>query len=115
MPKSRSLQQKLQTSQLQNVDEVAKVIDGFLNQVAKALGIPVSLLHGDMADVEKPTRNYMTFCIDPFLKKIKDELNAKMIDKKAQSGFSSNYNTNIHSTIKEGKYVLHHFITRGLD
>ncbi|MGN7397558.1 hypothetical protein [Peribacillus frigoritolerans] len=46
------------------------------------MGIPIALLHGDMADVEKPTRNYMTFCIDPFLKKIRDELNAKMIDKK---------------------------------
>jgi HK97 family phage portal protein len=66
----------------QSVDEVNKVADGFLEQVAKALGIPVSLLRGDMADVEKPTRNYMTFCIDPFLKKIKDELNAKVIDKK---------------------------------
>lgn len=80
--KGFKLEEMKNTTQLQSVDEVAKVIDGFLNQVAKALGIPVSLLHGDMADVEKPTRNYMTFCIDPFLKKIKDELNAKMIDKK---------------------------------
>jgi HK97 family phage portal protein len=67
----------------QSVDEVNKVVDGFLEQVAKALGIPVSLLRGDMADVEKSTRNYMTFCIDPFLKKIKDELNAKVVDKKS--------------------------------
>ncbi|MED3687298.1 phage portal protein [Peribacillus butanolivorans] len=73
--------EEMKNSQSQSVDEVNKVIDGFLDQVAKALGIPVALLHGDMADVEKPTRNYMTFCIDPFLKKIKDELNAKMIDK----------------------------------
>ncbi|WP_338566946.1 phage portal protein [Peribacillus frigoritolerans] len=74
--------EEMKNGQSQSVDEVAKVADGFLDQVAKPLGIPISLLHGDMADVEKPTRNYMTFCIDPFLKKIKDELNAKMIDKK---------------------------------
>ncbi|MGE6380001.1 phage portal protein [Peribacillus muralis] len=80
--KGFKLEEMKNTTQLQSVDEVAKVIDGFLDQVAKALGIPVSLLHGDMADVEKPTRNYMTFCIDPFLKKIRDELNGKMIDKK---------------------------------
>ncbi|WP_455430779.1 phage portal protein [Peribacillus butanolivorans] len=73
--------EEMKNSQSQSVDEVNKVINGFLNQVAKALGIPIALLHGDMADVEKPTRNYMTYCIDPFLKKIKDELNAKMIDK----------------------------------
>ncbi|WP_249596553.1 phage portal protein [Peribacillus frigoritolerans] len=80
--KGFKLEELKNTSQLQSVDEVAKVADGFLNQVAKTLGSPISLLHGDMADVEKPTRNYMTFCIDPFLKKIKDELNAKLIDKK---------------------------------
>jgi HK97 family phage portal protein len=80
--KGFKLEEMKNTTQLQSVDEVAKVIDGFLDQVAKALGIPIALLHGDMADVEKPTRNYMTFCIDPFLKKIRDELNAKMIDKK---------------------------------
>ncbi|WP_349730445.1 phage portal protein [Peribacillus frigoritolerans] len=80
--KGFKLEEMKNTTQLQSVDEVAKVIDGFLDQVAKVLGIPIALLHGDMADVEKPTRNYMTFCIDPFLKKIRDELNAKMIDKK---------------------------------
>lgn len=70
------------SSQTQSVDEVNKVTDGFLNQVAKSLGIPIPLIHGDMAEVEKVTRNYMTFCIDPFLKTIKDEMNAKVIDKK---------------------------------
>lgn len=65
-----------------DVDEINKVSNGFLDHVAKALGVPVSLVHGDMADVEKQTRNYMTFCIDPLLKKIKDELDAKFVDKK---------------------------------
>lgn len=65
----------------QSVDEINKVTDGFLEQVARALGIPVALLRGDMADIEKPTRNYMTFCIDPLLKKIKDELNGQLFTK----------------------------------
>lgn len=64
------------------VDEVNKVTDGFLYQVANALGIPIALLKGEMADVEKQTRNFMNFCIDPLNKKIKDELNAKFIEKK---------------------------------
>lgn len=58
-----------------SVDEVDKVADGFLVKVARALNIPPVLLRGDQADVEKPTRNYMLFCIDPILKKVKDELN----------------------------------------
>src|SRR5699024_8253465 len=66
----------------QSVDDINKIANGFLDHVAKALGIPIALLHGEMADVEKQTRNYMTFCINPLIKKISDELNAKFIDKK---------------------------------
>lgn len=66
----------------QSVEDINKVTNGFLDQIAKALGIPPGLLHGEMADVEKQTRNFMTFCIDPLLEKIKDELNYKFISKK---------------------------------
>ncbi len=59
------------------VDEINKVTNGFLDQVAMAIGIPVSLLHGDMADVEKQTKNYMMYTVQPLLKKISDEGNAK--------------------------------------
>lgn len=65
-----------------SVDEINKVTDGFLNQIAKALGIPIALLVGEMSDVEKQTKNYMTFCVRPLLKKITDELNGKMLYKK---------------------------------
>lgn len=60
-----------------SVDEVNKVTNGFLNQVATAMGIPLGLLYGEMADVEKQTKNYMVFTISPLLKKIKDEANVK--------------------------------------
>ncbi|MGC4375920.1 phage portal protein [Fictibacillus sp. Mic-4] len=73
--------EEMQNGQSQSVDEVNKVTDGFLDQVARALGIPIVLLRGDMADVENLTRNYMNFCIDPLLKKIKDELDGKLFEK----------------------------------
>lgn len=60
-----------------SVDEINKITNGFLNQVAMAIGIPVSLLHGDMADVEKNTKNYMMFTVESLLKKVKDEAHAK--------------------------------------
>ena len=60
-----------------SVEEINKVTNGFLDQVAMAIGIPVSLLHGDMADVEKQTKNYMMFTVSPLLKKIKDEADVK--------------------------------------
>lgn len=65
----------------QSVEEVDKVVDGYLTQVARAMNIPPSLIKGEMADVENQTRNYMFFCINPFIKKIEDELNASLITK----------------------------------
>lgn len=64
-----------------SVDEVNKVTGGFLGLVAMALGIPLPLIVGDMADVEKQTKNYMLFSIKPLLKKIKDEADVKFFEK----------------------------------
>lgn len=66
----------------QSVDEINKVTNGFLDQVAYAIGTPVSLIRGDMADVDKQTKNYMFFTVSSLLKKIKDEADVKFISKK---------------------------------
>ncbi|MDF9557992.1 phage portal protein [Bacillus tropicus] len=64
----------------QSVEEINKVTNGFLNQVAMAFGIPTALLYGEMADVEKQTKNYMNFTVKPLLKKISDEVNVKFFE-----------------------------------
>ena len=64
------------------VDEINKVTNGFLDQVAMAIGIPISLIRGDMADIEKPTKNYMLNTVKPLLKKIADEVNVKFFEMK---------------------------------
>lgn len=66
----------------QSIDELEKLTGGFLNQVARAVGVPISLLKGDLADVEGATRNYMKFAIDPILKVIESELNMQFIPKR---------------------------------
>lgn len=63
------------------VDEINKVTDGFLDQVARTLGIPIAMIRGDMADVEGQTKNYMLFCINPLSRKISDELTGKFVEK----------------------------------
>lgn len=68
-------------AQGQSVDEINKLTGGFLNQVAIALGIPPSLINGDLADVEKHTKNYTIFSVSPLLKKICDEANNKFFTK----------------------------------
>ncbi|WP_179951722.1 phage portal protein [Bacillus sp. ABP14] len=63
-----------------SVEEINKVINGFLNQVAMAIGIPTALLYGEMADVEKQTKNFMLFTVKPLLKKLSDEANMKFFE-----------------------------------
>lgn len=64
-----------------SVDEINKITDGFLDQVCRAVGLPPNLLKGDLADVEKVTKNYLMFCINPILKIFEDEMNAQFISK----------------------------------
>lgn len=64
-----------------NVEEINAVMDGFLNQVARALGIPPALARGEVADVDTHTRNMMTFCIDPLIEQVTDEMNATFFTK----------------------------------
>lgn len=60
-------------------DEVTKVKRDAINDVANILGIPNSLIHGEMSDYETAIKAYIKFCVGPLLKKIRDELNAKII------------------------------------
>jgi HK97 family phage portal protein len=64
-----------------SVDEINKVTDGFLDQVARVLGIPMAMVRGEMADVSAQTKNFKQFCINPMSRKISDELTAKFISK----------------------------------
>ncbi|RVU63491.1 phage portal protein [Bacillus thuringiensis] len=63
-----------------SVEEINKVTNGFLNQVAMAMGIPTALIYGEMADIEKQTKNYMLFTVKPLLKKLSDEANMKFFE-----------------------------------
>ncbi|RHW38708.1 phage portal protein [Lysinibacillus yapensis] len=65
-----------------SVEELSKLKRDLVNEVANILGIPVSLVHGDMAEYETAIKAYIKFCIGPLLKKLSDELNAKLIEKK---------------------------------
>ncbi|WP_100373082.1 phage portal protein [Bacillus sp. FJAT-45037] len=58
--------------------EINTLTNGFLDQVARALGIPPSFARGEVAENEHQTKNYLSMCIDPLLKRINDETNAKM-------------------------------------
>lgn len=65
-----------------SVEELAKLKKDLVDDVANILGIPISLIHGDMSDYETAIKAYVKFSIGPFLKKIQDELNSKVISKR---------------------------------
>lgn len=69
-----------QGSSGQNVGEINKITDGFLDQICHAVGLPPNLLKGDLTDVENHTRNGMKFCIDPIITIIRDELNMQNVE-----------------------------------
>lgn len=64
-----------------SVEELAKLKRDLTTAVANILGIPASLIFGDMSEYETAVKAYIKFCVGPLTKKIHDELNAKIISK----------------------------------
>lgn len=61
---------------------MTKIKRSLIDDVADILGIPNALIHGELSDYETSIKAYVKFCIGPLIKKISDELNAKLILKK---------------------------------
>lgn len=72
--KQAAEQSKKSTSEMKDITDM---LDEIVETVARAFNIPVSLLKGDVSDVEKITRNFLTFCIDPICEMIQTEINRK--------------------------------------
>lgn len=77
--KQAAEQSKKSTSEMKDITDV---LDEIVETVARAFNIPVSLLKGDVSDVEKITKNFLTFCIDPLCEMIQTEINRKRYGKK---------------------------------
>ncbi|WP_436629624.1 phage portal protein [Latilactobacillus sakei] len=63
----------------QSFDELLKLLDSFVDQVANIIGIPPALIHGQVADVSDARISFEKNCIGPLLNKIKSELDAKAV------------------------------------
>lgn len=77
--KQAAEQSKKSTSEVKDITDLTEEI---LQTVARAFNIPVSLLKGDVSDVDKITKNFLTFCIDPICGMIATEINRKRYGKK---------------------------------
>ena len=69
--------------------DITKLLDDAFIRAAQALRIPPSLLKGDVADIEKLTDNFLSFCIEPIVDLLETEINRKRYGK--QGFLSGNY------------------------
>ncbi|MEK5070805.1 phage portal protein [Sporosarcina sp. FSL K6-1508] len=65
-----------------SIEDITKISDKAVEHVAQLLGVPVALVRGDLSEYETALKAYDKFSYSPFLKKISDELNVKLISKK---------------------------------
>lgn len=63
--------------------DIAAITKESFDRVAQAFKIPPSLLRGDIADVGFLTDNFLTFCVDPLVDMIGEEINRKRFGKAA--------------------------------
>lgn len=68
--------------QNQSADELTKIKKTTIDDVARIVGVPSALIHGEMANLESNSKAYRTQTVIPLVKKISDELNAKLMTKK---------------------------------
>ncbi|MDA2567516.1 phage portal protein [Bacillus cereus] len=61
--------------------DISELINDIFRYIAIALHVPIGILKGDVADVEKQMDSFLAFCIQPIAKLIQDEFNRKMFTK----------------------------------
>ena len=64
-----------------SIEELTKLKKSVIDDVADILGIPNALIHGEMSEYDTAIKAYIKFCIGPLVKKLEDELNAKLLTK----------------------------------
>lgn len=63
----------------QSLDELNKMINSLIDDIANAIGVPTALVYGEKAELKENIDAYRQFCTAPLVKKIADELNAKLL------------------------------------
>lgn len=67
-----------ETGSTESVDEVKKTKNQYLHEVANAVGYPVAFLNGDIAELDKITKNYLKITIDPIIDIIETEMTKQL-------------------------------------
>lgn len=61
----------------ENTRDIKAMMDDVSDFTAKAFGIPPALIRGEIAGISDAMQSYLTFCIDPLVDMIQEEINRK--------------------------------------
>lgn len=71
---------KVQSSN-QSIEELLKLKKSLIDDVARIVGVPSALVHGELAELEHNIKAYRRTCVKQLVKKLQDEINAKVFSK----------------------------------
>lgn len=94
----QELQHKTYASE--STRDIRAQIDDVSDFTSKAFGIPPALLRGDIQGVSDALENFLTFCLDPLIDNLQEEINRK---RSGYNGFSKG--TYIQIDTKQVKHV----------
>lgn len=63
----------------QSLDELNKMKTSLIDDVANAIGVPTALIYGEKSELDSNIKAFRQLCIAPLVKKLQDELMAKII------------------------------------
>ncbi|MHA3066583.1 phage portal protein [Lacticaseibacillus saniviri] len=64
--------------QKQTTNDLRSTQDQMTDTVAALVGVPPSLIHGQNEKLESNIKSFLDFCLNPLIKMVQDELNAKL-------------------------------------
>ncbi|MFA6820265.1 MAG: phage portal protein [Bacteroidaceae bacterium] len=86
LPLSKGFEYKeIPKAQKEDPRDIRSIFDDISDYTARAFGIPPALLSGNLVDNESLINSYLTFCIDPLVDLLQEEINRKRSGYKAFS------------------------------
>lgn len=86
VPKTKGFEYEEYTNKTQvsnqSIEELTKVKKSLIDDVSRIIGAPSALVHGELSELDHNIKAMRLVCTKPFVKKLEDELNAKIFEKK---------------------------------
>lgn len=69
----------------QSLEELNKMKSSLIDDIANAIGVPTALIYGEKSELESNIKAFRRLCVAPLIKKLQDELTAKILSRQEYS------------------------------